>query len=85
MSAFDEWWRLKKTDLRRELDEHGLIVEDVARRAWNEAIDQAAVVAFDMPLKNQEERHSYRWTDTAKAMAWDIAHAIRKGLTASHD
>lgn len=81
--TFDEWWRFVKTDLRRELDDHGLAVQDVARRAWNEAVDAAAVTAFDMPLRNEADRHHYRWSDTGKAMSWDIAHAIRKELTSS--
>jgi hypothetical protein len=77
---FDDWWRLIRTDLQRELDDHGLAVQEVARKAWAAAVDEAAVIAFDMPLESQEERHAYRWKDTAKAMAWDIAHAIRKRL-----
>lgn len=68
--------------LRRELDDHDLAVQDVARRAWNEAVDAAAVIAFDMLLESREERHAYRWNDTEKAMAWDISHAIRKRLSA---
>lgn len=79
--TFDDWWRHVRTDLQRELDDHGLAVQDVALRAWNEAVDAAALIAFDMPLESQEERHAYRWKDTAKAMAWDISHAIRKRLS----
>ena len=80
MTTFDDWWRHIKTDLQRELDDHGLAVESVARRAWNEALQTAAAVAFDMPLQSDAEHHSYRWTDTGKAMSWDIAHAISKGV-----
>jgi hypothetical protein len=79
---FEDWWRLVRTDLRRELDDHGLAVQEVALRAWNAAVDEAAVVAFDMPLQSiNDEIHTYRWSNTGKAMAWDISHAIRKGLT----
>jgi hypothetical protein len=49
----------------------------LARLAWDTAIEESAVVAFDMPLQSGD-RHSYRWSDTGKAMAWDIAYAIRK-------
>lgn len=80
--TFEHWWRHRKSDLRRELDEHGLIVQEVAQDAWNAAIDSAAVVAFDLPLESGEECHSYRWSTTGKSMAWDISHAIRKRLTA---
>lgn len=45
---------------------------------WNAAIEAAAKVAMDMPLQHSEERHSYRWTDTAKAMALDIQSAIKR-------
>ena len=79
--TFEEWWGRNVRELHRELDDHGLAVQEVARRAWNEAVDMAALTAFDMPLESNEERHSYRWSDTAKAMAWDISHAIRKRMT----
>ena len=75
--TFEDWWRHKRTDLRRELDDHGLAVQDVAQMAWNAAIEECREVAMNMPLDN-DGHHSYRWTDTAKAMSWDIAHAIRK-------
>ena len=49
-----------------------------AEDSYRKAITEATQCAMDMPLKCEHERHSYRWTDTYKAAAWDIAHAIRK-------
>jgi hypothetical protein len=41
--------------------------------------ERCARVAMDMPLKSNDGIHDYRWNDTAKAVAWDIAAAIRSG------
>ena len=59
----------------------GPTLEDAMRFALLEygqiVREECATVAMDMPLVSNEERHAYRWDDTSKAVAWDIAAAIR--------
>lgn len=52
-------------------------ITDALVTALLEQGEELARVAMDMPLQSQEERHAYRWSDTSKATAWDIAAAIR--------
>lgn len=40
-------------------------------------IEECAAVAMDAPCKADDD-HEYRWEDTYKTAAWEIAHAIRK-------
>jgi hypothetical protein len=78
--TFEDWWAANRDRLETELRERGLVLETVAREVWERAVEECAVLAFDFPLDSTEERHSYRWSDTGKAMAWDISHAIRKKM-----
>lgn len=48
------------------------------RLAVAQAVREACErVAFQMPLQTTPEGNEYRASDDCKALAWDIAHAIR--------
>lgn len=63
-------WRVTERDAGNEL-------ADRMELTRNNALDQAAQLAMDIPLKSGEERHDYRWSDTYKCAALEISNGIR--------
>ena len=67
-------WQAEISNLNDEL----AAAEQRAEQARREALEEAAKVAMDMPLTAADDGiHAYRWSDTGKAVSWDIGQAIR--------